>query len=327
MRRREFITLLGGAVAAWPLAARAQQRAMPVIGYLYAGAPESSVHRVAAFRRGLGETGYVEGQNVTIEYRWANNQPNLLPDLAADLVRRRVAVIVSPSTLAAAHAAKAATTTIPIVFRTGVDPVSVGLVASLARPGGNITGVNSLSQELGAKRLGLLRDLVPKAERFAVLVNPNDLSAEASIKDIKSAVLALGREVEFYSANTKDEIDTAFASLVQKRSDALLVGAHGLFNNRRVQIVSLAARHAVPAMYAVPEFADIGGLISYGASERDQFRLAGIYTGRVLKGEKPADMPVLRATKLELVIHLQTAKMLGLEVPPTLLAQADEVIE
>jgi putative ABC transport system substrate-binding protein len=300
---------------------------MPVIGYLYSGAPETSSHLVAAFRKGLSEAGYVEGQNVALEYRWANNQPDRLPELAADLVRRRVAVIVSPGTLAATHAAKAATTTIPIVFRSGADPVSAGLVASIARPGGNVTGVNSLSLELGTKRLGLLRDLVPKAERFAVLVNPSDLSTEPLVRDMKSAVPALGRDVEFYTADTKGEIDAAFASIAQKRSDALLVAANGLFNNRRVQIVSLAARHAVPAMYAVPEFADVGGLMSYGASERDQFRLTGVYAGRVLKGEKPAGMPVLRATKLELVINLQTAKMLGIDVPPTLLAQADEVIE
>jgi ABC-type uncharacterized transport system substrate-binding protein len=326
MKRREFITLLGGAAAAWPFAGRAQQ-GVPVVGYLYSGAPETSAHLLAAFRQGLNETGFAEGRNLGIEYRWANNQADVLPELAADLVRRRVAVIASPGTLAATRAAMAATRTIPIIFRTGADPVSAGLVASLARPGGNITGVNSLSGALGAKRLGLLQELVPKAERFAVLVNPLDPGSEPFIKDVQAAAHAMGRQVEFFNAADKAEIDTAFASLVQKRSDALLVSADGLFNNRRVQIVSLAARHALPANYPVLAFAEVGGLMSYGASERDQFRLAGVYTGRILKGEKPADIPVLRAAKLELVINAQTAKMLGFEVPPMLLARADEVIE
>jgi putative tryptophan/tyrosine transport system substrate-binding protein len=286
MRRREFITLLGGAAAAWPLAARAQQRAMPVIGFLQSGSPEPNAHLVAAFRQGLGETGYVEGRNVAVEYRWAHNDNNRLPELAADLVRLRVAVIATPGSTAAASAAKSATTTIPIVFSGGGDPVQTGLVASLNRPGGNVTGVSSMSGELGAKRLGLLQELVPRAARFVMLVNPNNPLAEAFVTDVRAAGAAIGRQIEVLTASTSRDIDTAFAM-----------------------------------------DAEAGGLISYGPSNTDLVRQAGIYTGRVLKGEKPADMPILRATKFELVINLKTAKALGLDVPPMLLARADEVIE
>jgi putative ABC transport system substrate-binding protein len=300
---------------------------MPVVGYLYSGAPETSTYLLAAFRKGLSETGYVEGRDVLIEYRFANNEDDRLPELAADLVRRRVAVIVTPGTPAAALAAKAATTAIPIVFRTGVDPVQLGLVQSFSRPGGNMTGVNTMAAELGAKQLGLLHELIPKAACFALLVNPTNPNTDSVVKDMQTAAAAIGRQIEILTASTKDDIDAAFAKLLEKRADALLVGAEGLFNNRRVQLVTLAARHAVPTIYAVSDFIEVGGLMSYGASPADQFRQAGVYTGRILKGEKPTDLPVLRATKFELVINLQTAKTLGIFVPPNLLAQADQVIE
>ena len=327
MRRREFITLLGGAVATWPRAAGAQQAAMPVIGYLYTGAPDTGAHYAAAFRKGLSELGFSEGQNVTIEYRWAHNDPARLPELAADLVRRRVAVIVTPGTSASALAAKAATTTIPIVFRTGGDPIQLGLVASLNRPGGNVTGVTAMSAEVGTKRVGLLHELLPHATRFAALTNPNDPNAEPVSKDLKAAAAAVGRRLELFPATNIREIDVAFANLVQKRPDALVIVPQGLLINRRLQIVTLATRHALPAIYPSREFAEIGGLMSYGSSPTDQYRQTGIFTGRVLKGEKPADMPVLRATKFEFIINLQTAKAFGLEIPPMLLARADEVIE
>jgi len=311
----------------WPLAACAQQPAMPVVGYLYAGSPEPSAIQVAAFRKGLSETGYVEGRNVAIEFRWAHNEIDRLPELAADLVRRRVAVIVTPGSVTPALAAKAATTTIPIVFSSGADPVQSGLVASLNRPGGNVTGFSTMSNEIGAKRLGLLHELLPGAARFAVLVNPNSPTAELQIKDAQAAASTIGRQVEILYAGTNSEIDTAFASLVQKRADALLVSSEGFFTNRRVQLVTLAARHAVPAIYHVREFAEAGGLMSYGPSQTDQWRQVGIYVGRILKGEKPADLPVMRPTKFEFIINLQTARLLGITVPPTLLAIADEVIE
>jgi putative ABC transport system substrate-binding protein len=327
VRRREFITLLGGAAAAWPLAARAQQPAMPVIGFLYSGGPETSVPWVAAFRKGLSETGFSEGHNVAIEYRWAHNEPERLPELAADLVRRGVAVIVTPGITAATLAAKAATTTIPIVFRTGADPVEVGLVTGLNRPGGNVTGVAAMTLETESKRLGLLHELLPGAARFAVLINPSDPRAEPLTKDLQAAASTIRREVDFFGASNSREIDVAFARLVQKRTDALLVSPQGLFSNRRVQIVTQATRHALPAIYYLRDFVEIGGLMSYGSSPMDQFRLTGIYAGRVLKGEKPADMPILRATKFELIINLQTAKVIGIDVPATLLARADEVIE
>jgi ABC-type uncharacterized transport system substrate-binding protein len=324
--RRAFITLLSGA-AAWPLAARAQQRPMPVIGFLRPGSPEPNAHLVAAFRRGLGEIGYVEGRNVSVQYRWAHNNDDRLPELAADLVRLRVSVIVAPGSTAAAVAAKSATTTIPIVFSAGGDPVQLGLVASLNRPGGNVTGVGSMSGELGAKRLGLLQELVPRAARFAVLTNPNNPLAKAYVTDVQTAAAAIGRQIEVLTATTTNDIDTAFAVLVERRVDALLVGLDPLFVSRRVQLATLAARHAVPAIYPFREDAEAGGLMSYGPSNTDLVRQAGIYTGRILKGEKPADMPILRATRFDFIINLTTAKALGLDVPPTLLARADEVIE
>jgi len=318
----EILATLGGAAAAWPLAARAQQPAVHVIGYLYSGAAETSAPLVAAFRKGLNEAGFFEGRNVEIEYRWANNEPERLPGLATDLVRRRVAVIVSPGITEAALAAKAATATIPIIFRTGGDPVALGLVASLNRPGSNVTGVNAMSQETGTKRLGLLHELLPAAQRFTVLANTSDATAERSIKELRA-----GRQIEIVGANSNHEIDVAFAGFAQTRPEALLVDCQGLFINRRLQIVTHATRHALPAIYCTREWAEIGGLMSYGASATDQFRLTGVYTGRVLKGEKPADLPVLRASKFDLVINLQTAKVFGIDIPPTLIARADEVIE
>ena len=324
MRRREFITLLGG-VAAWPLVARAQQ-AMPVVGFLRPGSPELNAHLVTAFRKGMGETGYTEGRNVAVEYRWADND-HQLTELAADLVRLRVAVIATPGSTAAAAAAKSATTTIPVVFSAGGDPVQTGLVASLNRPGGNVTGVSSMSGELGTKRVGLLQELVPRAARLAALVNPNNPLAEAFVADIRAAASAIGRQIEVVTASTSRDIDTAFATLMQKRADALVVGLDPLFVSSRVQLAALAAYHAVPAIYPFREDAEAGGLMSYGPSNTDLVRQVGIYTGRVLKGEKPADMPILRAIRFELVINLKTAKALGLTVPPSLLARADEVIE
>ena len=327
MRRREFIAVLGGAACAWPLAARAQQATMPVIGYLYSGALETGASSVAAFRQGLGEQGFSEGRNVAIEYRWANNDPARLPGLAADLVGRRVAVIVAPGTVAGVRAAKAATTTIPIVFRTGGDPVELGLVTSLNQPGGNITGINAMSLETGTKRLGLLHELLPQAVHFAVLINPNDPNAANYKKDLEAAASSIGRQIVFFNASNNQEIDAAFASFAQKRPDALVVVSQGFLINRRVQIITQATLHALPAIYPDSDFTEIGGLMSYGANAEDQFRLTGVYAGRVLKGEKPATMPVLRASKFELIINLQTAKTFGLEVPSTLLAAADKVIE
>jgi putative tryptophan/tyrosine transport system substrate-binding protein len=326
--RREAIILLGGA-AAWPLAARAQQLTVPVIGFLHAGAPETNAHLMGAFHRGLSETGYVDGQNVAVEYRWAHNDGARLPDLAADLVRRRVAVIVTPIGTVAALAAKAATATIPIVFSAGTDPVQAGLVASLNRPGGNVTGIVNLNAELAAKRLGLLHELQPAATRIALMVNPRSpIATEAAIKDVQLAAPTIARHIEIFTPATNREIDAAFAALVQKGVGALLVnGADPFFIDRRVQFATLAARHVVPAIFAARDFADVGGLMSYGPNNPDRYRQVGIYTGRVLRGEKPADLPVLRASKFELVINLQTARALGLEVPPTLLARADEVIE
>ena len=327
MRRRDFIKgIIGSAVAA-PVAVRAQQSAMPVIGYLYAGALETSTSFVAAFHTGLRKSGFTEGHNVAIEYRWANNDPARLPGLAADLVNRGVAVIVAPGTVAGVRAAKAATMTIPIVFRTGGDPVELGLVASFNQPGGNITGVNAMSLETGTKRLGLLQELLPQAARFAVLVNPNDPNAAHYTKDLQAAASTIGRQLEFFNASNNREIDVAFASLAQRRPDALVVVSQGLFINRRVQIVAQATLHALPAIYPDSEFSEIGGLMSYGANPEDQFRLTGVYTGRVLKGEKPATLPVLRASKFEFVINLQTAKVFGIDIPSTLLARADRVIE
>jgi len=326
MRRRDFITTFAGAAAGWSLPARAQQQAsIPVVGYVHSDSPQPVAGLLAAFREGLSETGYIEGQNVAIEYRWAENDLSRIPELVADLVRRRVAVIAAPGSSAVALAAQAATKTIPIVFSLGLDPVQLGLVASLNRPGGNITGVNSMSNELAAKRLGLLHELLPAATRFAVLVNPKNPTIESLKKDVEAA--AIGPEIEFFTASTGVDIDTAFASLVQKRADALLVHPDNLFINRRVQLTTLAARHAVPAIYPLRPDAEAGGLMSYGTKLADAHRQAGVYTGRILKGAKPADLPVVQPTKFEFVINLQTAKTIGLTVPPTLLARADEVIE
>jgi putative ABC transport system substrate-binding protein len=328
MKRRDFITLLGGAAAAWPIAARAQQRAsMPVIGFLSSSAPEPSANNMAAFRKGLSETGYVEGRDVTIAYRFAEQQFDRLPDLAADLVRRRASVIAT-SDSSAAHAAKAATANIPIVFRTGFDPVQDGLVVSFNRPGDQITGITDISVALGPKRLQLLHDLLPGASRFGALVNNPSFPFTATlIADIRAAASTIGGAIEIITASTNSEIDTVFASLEQRRIDALLVDSDGLFVQRRVQVVTLASHYRVPAIYPRHEFVDIGGLMSYGSDSADQFRQVGVYTGRILKGEKPADLPVIRPTKFEFLINLQTARTLHITVPSALLAIADQVIE
>jgi putative ABC transport system substrate-binding protein len=326
-KRREFITLIGGAAAVWPLAAQAQQAPMPVIGFLHSGSPEPNANRVAAFRKGLGEVGYVEGQNVAIEYRWAAGQDDRLPDLAVDLIRRRVAVIATPGSTPAALAAKAATTEIPIVFLIGSNPVALGLVASLNRPGGNATGVNVQLVDVVAKRLGMLRELAPGANRFVALVNPNTVFTDAVVKELQASASALGLSIEILHAGTGREIDAAFANLVQKPGGALLVGPDAVFVSRRAQIVTLAARHALPAIYYTRDFAEIGGLMSYGPNLADVYRQVGIYVGRVLKGEKPADLPVVQPTKFELIVNLNTARALDISIPSTLLALADEVIE
>jgi putative ABC transport system substrate-binding protein len=326
LRRREFIAALGGA-AVWPLAAPAQRSAVPTIGILDARSPERSANVLAAFRKGLSEIGFVEGRNVAIEYRFAESQSDRFPALAADLVRRQVAVIVAPSSTPAAVAAKAATSTIPVVFTGGTDPVRLGLVASLNRPGGNVTGISTLNVELTAKRLGLLHELLPGAARIGVLVNPNGPDAEALTREAQAAIQALGRQIEVLAAATNSDIDSAFASLAQRRVEAVMVTNHNLFAYRTVQLVTLAAHHRMPTIYYTRSFAPAGGLMSYGTDGTDGVRQAGIYVGRILKGEKPADLPVMLATKFDFVINLQTARTLGITIPPTLLALADEVIE
>jgi putative ABC transport system substrate-binding protein len=328
MSRREFITLLGGAAAGWPLTALAQQPSLPVVGFVNARSSDASVRLADAFRKGLTETGYVEGHNVTVEYHWLDGKYDRLPSLMADLVGRRVAVIAIPGSNPAALAAKAATTSIPIVFGVGEDPVKLGLVASLARPGGNATGINFFLSEIVAKRLGLLHELVPKAVRIAVLVNPaNASTAEATLREIPEAARALGLQIQILNASTSREIEAAFATLARDGADALFVAADGFFVSRRVQFATLATRHAIPMAHATRETVEAGGLMSYGTDNGDMFHQVGVYTGRVLKGAKPADLPVVQSTKFEFVINLQTARTLGLEIPATLLARADEVIE
>jgi len=325
MKRREFITLIGGATAAWPLAARAQQPEMPVVGLLDPGSAAERADAVAPFRKGLAETGFVEGQNVVLEFRWADGNYERLPTLAADLVSRRVSVIVTPGASAAAIAAKSATTTIPIVFDIGADPVKLGLVASLNRPGGNVTGVSNLSVGLAAKRMQLLRELVPAAHRIAVLVNPTDLTNESAARDVQAAVG--GPEIVVVEAATGREIATAFARLAREKTDALFVAASVFFTTRRAQLAILSARYQLPAAHARRSFVEVGGLMSYGTDVDDAIRQVGVYTGRILKGAKPADLPVVQSTKLEFAINLDTANALGIDVPPTLLAIADVVIE
>jgi putative ABC transport system substrate-binding protein len=325
MRRRDLIALFGGAVLAWPPAGRAQQKAIPVIGYLHFGSPNLAP-TPAIFLRGLSETGYVEGQNVAIEYRWAEGHYDRLPALATDLVGRKVDLIVARGP-PAAHAAKNATSTIPIVFSVGSDPVADGLVASLARPGGNLTGITNLAVELVPKRLDLLSELVPQAKVVALLVNPNNAYTEPMIRDVREAARAKGVQLQILKAGTESEIDAAFATLVNLHADALLAGDDTFFTSRREQLVALASRHAVPAIYQFREFTAAGGLISYGSSLTSATRQVGVYAGRILKGEKPANLPVQQPTTFELVINLKTAKALGLTVPQAILARADEVIE
>jgi len=328
MRRREFITLLGGAAVVWPLTARAQQPAMPVVGFIRDGSADGSARFVAAFRKGLNENGYVDGQNVTVEYHWLEGQYDRLPALITDLVRRQVAVIATPGFTPAALAAKAATATIPIVFGVTQDPVQLGLVASLARPGGNATGINFFANEVVAKRLRLLHDSVPKAVRVALLINPaNGPSAESTLRAVQEAAPTIGLQIQILNASTIGEIDAAFATLAHERPDALFVAGDAFFTSRRVQFATLTTRDRIPAAYGQRDFVAAGGLMSYGTDLADMFHQVGVYTGSILKGAKPADLPVLQSTKFEFVINLQTARTLGIEVPPGVLSIADEVIE
>jgi putative ABC transport system substrate-binding protein len=326
VRRRDFITLLSGA-AGWPLAARGQQSALPVVGFLNSASPATYSHLLGAFRLGLKESGFIEGENVTIEYRWAENEFDRLPVLARESVRRQVAVIAATGGIHSALAAKAATSTIPVVFNIGDDPVRLGLVASVARPGGNVTGVNNFIYELVAKRLALLRELVPSAVRVAVLVNPATAQTETTLRDVEAAARPAGLQIQIAKASTPREIDAAFAALARDRVDGLFVPPDPLFISRRIQLVQLVARHALPATYPVRDFAETGGLMSYGTNTADAWHQTGVYTGRILKGTTPAELPVLQPTKFELVINAQTARMLDLTVPPSLFATADEVIE
>jgi putative ABC transport system substrate-binding protein len=328
MKRREFITLLGGAAVGWPLAAGAQQAAMPVIGFVSGRSLEASARHLAAFQKGLNEAGYVEGRNVAIEYHWLNGQYERLSSVMADLVQHRVAAIATPGSNPAALAAKAATSAIPIVFGVGEDPVKLGLVASLARPGGNATGINFFLAEVAAKRMGLLHQLVPKAVHVAVLVNPtNAPTAESTLRDIPEAARAFGLQIQALNATTSHEIEAAFAAIVRDRAEALFVAPDGFFVSRSVQFATLATRHGIPTAHPVREAVEAGGLMSYGTDGADMYRRVGVYIGQILNGAKPADLPVLQSTKFEFVINLQTARALGLEVPPQLLATVDEVIE
>jgi putative tryptophan/tyrosine transport system substrate-binding protein len=327
VKRRAFISLLGGAAATWPLAARAQQSAMPVIGFLDPRSPHTLVDQLPAFRQGLKDAGYVEGENVAIEYRWAEGQYDRLPALAAELVRRQVAVIVASPTVSAL-AAKSATATTPIVFTVGDDPVKLGLVSSLARPGGNLTGINFFGAEVVTKRLELLRELVPRIGRLAVLVNPSNATiSETTVREVEAAARGMGVQVQVFNAGTSREIDAAFANLVRERSDAVFVSGDAFLTSRRVQLATLAARYMIPSSFSQREVTEAGGLMSYGTNIRDTYRQAGVYVGRILKGAKPADLPVVQASKFEFVINASTARMLGLNVPDKLLALADEVIE
>jgi putative ABC transport system substrate-binding protein len=330
IKRRHFLTLLGGVAApcvSWPVSARAQQGTLPVIGLLHPGGPEANARYIMSFRRGLADAGYVEGRNIAIEYRWANGENSRLPELAAELVKRSVRLIVTPGGVTAALAAVAATTTVPIVFVIGTDPVEAGLVGSLNRPGGNVTGITSLNSGLAAKQLDLLHQLLQRDGRFAVLINSSNPRVGPMLEDLKAAAATMGQQLDVVAAATNREIVPAFKEAVQKRADAILISPDPLFANRPALLATLAARHAVPAIYALREFAESGGLISYGSNFSDMYRQAGGYAARILKGEKPADLPVVQAAKFELVINLQTAAVLGIEVPAPLLAIADAVIE